>query len=166
MDAFEKYYNHALRFLSYRPRSEKEIRDNLGKKKVDPQVIEKIIAKLKEQKFINDKEFARMWVESRMRFKQRSIKLIIIELKQKGVDQEIIEDLVMSPKHPSSSEQAEFVIQSDLEQAKVLVDKKISKYKNLPKQEIYQKLGAFLARKGFDWSTIKKSIDEAIGKEV
>ena len=53
-------------------------------------------------------------------------------------------------------------IQSDLEMAKKLAEKKMPKYKDLPKQEIYQKLGGFLARKGFNWDTIKKAIDDAL----
>ncbi|QQG40957.1 MAG: regulatory protein RecX [Candidatus Levyibacteriota bacterium] len=151
MDEFEKYYNHALRFLSFRPRSEKEIRDNLKKKKVDPLVIEKIIIKLKEQKFVNDKDFARMWVESRMRFKPRSQRFIILELKNKGIVQDIIDSIIQN---------------NDLEQAKKLVVKKIEKYQELPKNKLYQKLGSFLARRGFSWETIKESIDEVVNKEV
>jgi len=51
---FERFYNYSLRFLSYRARSEKEIRDKLKSKKVDSPVIEKIIQKLKEQKLITN----------------------------------------------------------------------------------------------------------------
>ena len=48
---------------------------------------------------------------------------------------------------------------NDLESAKKLVEKKIGRLKNLPKQEICEKLGRFLASKGFNWDTIKKAID-------
>ena len=48
---------------------------------------------------------------------------------------------------------------SDLDTAKGLVSKKIERYRHLPKQELYQKLGGFLGRKGFDWETIKKAIE-------
>ncbi len=157
MDTFERYCNASLRFLSFRPRSEKEVRDYLNKKKVDPLIIEKIIIKLKEKNFINDAEFAKMWVESRTRFKPRSIKFIIIELKQKGISQDLIKSVIQN---------SEFRIQNDLEQAKKLVEKKREKYKGVSKQELYQKLGGFLARRGFDWETIKASIDEVMKKGV
>lgn len=157
---FDKYYNLALRYLSFRPRSEKEIRDYLAKKstygrsavggkKMDI-LIDKIIEKLKEQRFLNDEEFARMWVESRIRSKPRAWRLIKIELKQKGISDEIIE---------SATQSSEVSSQSDEEMAKAIVEKKINKYKNLPKQEAYQKLGRILAGKGFDWDTIKKVVD-------
>lgn len=152
----ENFYNIALRFLSYRTRSEKEVRDKLKEKQADPQVIEKIIAKLKEKKFINDEEFARMFVENRLRFKPRSLRLIQMELKQKGIDQEIIE----------KSLDIEGSAVNDLESAKKLVEKRIERVKSLPKQEIYEKLGRYLASKGFNWDTIKKAIDEILGKGV
>ncbi len=157
MGDFEKFYNSALRFLSYRPRSEKEVRDKLKSKKVESSVIEKIIAKLKEKKFINDEEFARLFVENRLRFKPRSLRLIKIELKQKGISSEIIESRIKNQ---------ELGAESDLEQAKKLVQKRIGRLKGLSKEEIYQKLGRFLASKGFDWDTIKQAIDEALDKGV
>jgi regulatory protein len=153
---FEKFYNKALEFLSYRTRSEKEIRDKLKAKQVEPQVIEKIIAKLKEKKFINDENFARQWIENRSRFKPRSLRLIKLELKQKGISEEVMEKISND----------EFLIFNDLEQAKKLVEKRIKRLKDLSKQEIYQKLGRYLASKGFNWDTIKKAIDEVLDKGV
>ena len=148
----DKFYNLALRFLSYRTRSEKEVRDKLATKQVDRPTIDKIIAKLIEKKFINDEQFVGQWIENRSRFKPRSARLIKMELKQKGISQEIIE---------SGIKNQELGSESDLEQAKKLVGKRIGRLKNLPKQEIYQKLGRYLASKGFNWDTIKKAIDPA-----
>ena len=71
--------------------------------------------------------------------------------------QEIIDQVMQS---------SETNTQNDLEKVKILVEKKIDRYKHLPKQEIYQKLGGFLARKGFSWDIIKASIDEELKKEV
>jgi len=155
MDEFGKFYNLALRFLSYRPRSEKEVRDRLKIKNQKSNlkdldlIIDKVIEKLKEKKFINDEEFAKGWIESRLRFKPRSLRLIKLELKNKGIDSETIEKMIND----------ERLMINDLENAKKLVE-------NLPKQEIYQKLGRHLASKGFNWDTIKKSIDEILDKRV
>ncbi|MDO8583346.1 MAG: regulatory protein RecX [bacterium] len=159
----DKFYNFALRFLSYRPRSEKEVRDRLriknhesGIKDLDL-IIDQVILKLKKYKFIDDKEFAKKWIENRTRFKPRSLRLIRLELKKKGISDELIQTII----HDS-----QFVIQSDLEQAKKLVEKRIERLKGLDKQKIYEKLGRYLASKGFNWDTIKKSVDEALGKGV
>jgi len=150
MGDFEKFYNSTLRFLSYRPRSEKELRDKLKSKKASSEIVEKVIVKLKEQKFINDEEFAKWWIEQRSAFRTKSIKFIKIELQQKGVDKNIIDRIIHN---------SEFIIQNDLERAKKLIDKRKERVKNLSKQELYQKLGGFLARRGFDWDTIKQAID-------
>ncbi|MBI4096189.1 MAG: regulatory protein RecX [Candidatus Levybacteria bacterium] len=150
MEDFEKIYNFALRFLSYRPRSEQEIRNKLKEKKVPQETIEKLISKLKEKKFIDDVEFAKKWIESRLRFKPRSLRLIQIELKQKGIDPETINNLQLTI--------------NDLEQAKKLVEKKMRSFGKL--RMTPEKLGRYLASKGFDWDTIKRSVDDALGKRV
>ncbi len=161
MDQFEKFYNSALRFLSYRPRSEKEIRDKLTSKKADVKIIELILNKLKEKNFLNDSEFAKWWIGSRLRFRPRSISLIKRELLQKGIDRETIDAQIFNL-NPS----ADGSISNELENAKKLVEKKISRYKDLSRQELYQKLGSFLARRGFDFDTIKQVIDEVVSKGV
>ena len=164
MDSFEKIYTRAITFLSYRPRSEKEVRDKLigktsrkRKEYVDEEVVEQVIEKLKRQKFINDTDFAKMWIEQRIRFKPRSVRVIKRELKQKGISNELIEAQISNFQFPISNE---------LEMAKQLVQKRIKRYRNLSRQEIYQKLGRFLASKGFDWDTIKTAIDSLITEEV
>lgn len=166
MDLFEEFYNKALKFLSYRPRSEKEVREKLksriSSKKVEEVenvdgVIDRVIQKLKEKKFINDEEFAKGFLESRLRFKPRSIRLIKLELKKKGISDDIIQTIIHDSK---------FMIHSDLEQAKRLVEKRLPRYKGLGRQKIYEKMGRYLASKGFDWDTIKKSIDEVLKKGV
>lgn len=194
MDSFEKYYTLALRYLARRPRSEKEVRDYLVKKMFKrysgnlvrrgssrislgalrqaqgekdsgvastPQndkqkVIELIIHKLTEQKFLNDEEFAKWFIEQRKRFRKKSDRLIKLELKQKGISTDVFEKAEEGIEHKKT----------DHEAARELVEQKIGKYKHLSRQELYQKLGAILARRGFDWDTIKTTIDEKLKKGV
>lgn len=156
-DLYHKYLESAVHFLSYRARSEKEVRDNLAKKKADPQMIDRVVTWLKEQRFLNDADFAKQWMESRARSKPKSLKLIVAELRQKGVTQEIIDSVVADP---------ETELGSDKDRAEKIARKKYPKYKHLPRQELYQKLGGVLARQGFNWETIKSSIDEILRDRV
>src|SRR5438067_1557035 len=94
MDEFDTYLSKTLRFLGYRSRSEKEIRDYLVKKTVSTVVIERIIARLYEYKYLNDEEFARMWINNRTSYKPRSTFFIKMELKKKGIPSEIIEKIL------------------------------------------------------------------------
>lgn len=152
MDNFQKFYDRALRFLSYRPRSEKEITNFLKRKKVEPSIINKILQKLKEQDLVNDEEFAKWWIEQRQGSRPRGIRVIKMELKQKGISDELITSY-------------QLLITNQLELAKKALEKKVKSYRNLPREKAYRKLSQFLLRRGFDWDTVKEVIDEVLKKE-
>lgn len=155
MDLLEKYIASAYRYLSRRARSEKEVRDNLKKKKASPEIIEQVITRLTKQKFLNDLDFAKWWVEQRLRFNPKSMRVITLELRQKGISPDIIEQVT---KHPTSI--TDEVLPTEYETAQKLVEKQMKKYQGIEKEKIYQKLGGFLARRGYSWEIIKRVIDE------
>lgn len=150
MGEFEKFYNKALKFLSYRPRSEKEIRDKLKSRKASEETINKIISRLKGNNFLNDEEFVKWWIEQRTTFKPRSVKIIKIELKQKGIDKELIDETIAHL--PSTID--------DLESAKKLIDKRLPRYENLSRDEKIQKIARFLSSKGFSYEIIKEILKD------
>ncbi len=152
-DRIEKYFSLVYRYLTIRNRSEKEIRDYLIKKNADPDIIDAIVAKLYEQKFLNDEEFAKSWIRSRAMFRPRGKRMLQIELARKGIAKEVIAK-VMEEKHED--------IPDELTQAKNLIGKRIAKLVGEPRQVIYQKVGSFLARRGFSWDTSKKAIDSQL----
>ncbi len=165
MDPITPYFNKALRFLTFRPRSEKEIREYLlGKNKaqkktfVPPstEIINAVVLKLKEMRFLNDSEFAKSWVRSRTEYKPRSVSVIKMELRRKGISQELIEEALQSRDEKKD----------DKTLAQELLEKKKNKYISMEKNERYQKAGGFLARKGFSYDTIKAAIDEIFDKGV
>ncbi|MFH1186776.1 MAG: RecX family transcriptional regulator [Candidatus Levyibacteriota bacterium] len=157
MESFERFYNKALRFLSFRPRSEKELRDyftkprrtrfGLAKSKISKKMLEKIVFKLKKQRFLDDKEFTKWWIEQRIKIRPRAWRIIKLELARKGISQEVSDPIIQA---------LEFKIQNDLELAKRLVSKRINRYKGFSEKDAYQKMVRFLASKGFKWETIKK----------
>ncbi len=156
-DNFGVSLNRALRFLSFRPRSEKEIRDYLKLKiknlelRIKQEMIDLVIDKLKEQKFVDDIEFTKWWIEQRTKVKPRASRLIKFELKQKGISDELIQN-------------SELRIKNDFDKAMVLAEKRMPRYKNETPKKIYEKLGRFLASKGFDYDTIKEVIDRTLSK--
>lgn len=153
MDLYDKYLNSALHFLSFRNRSEKEIRDYLKKKNAPSEITEKIITYCKNYNFLNDEKFAKDWVRSRSTYRLKSKMIIKMELRKKGIDPDIIEKALK----PQDDEELD-----DNQQIKKLLEKRLSRYKGLPRDKLYQKLGGFLARRGFSWGTIKKSIDSEL----
>jgi len=152
----EKYFSLVYRYLTIRNRSEKEIRDYLQRKNADPDIIDAIVLKLYEQKFLDDEAFARGWVRSRAMFRPRGKRMLQMELQQKGIHKEIIEKVL--------SEENEDV-PDELTQARNLIGKRVAKLQGEPRQVIYQKVGAFLGRRGYGWDTIKRAIDQTIDDE-
>lgn len=159
----EALYLAALKYLNFRPRSEKETRDYLKKKltkfpNAPLSLIDIIVYKLKQQKFINDEEFAKMWVRSRTQFRPKGFRLIKLELKQKGISEEIIKRI------ESGVLNNELGARDEVDLATELVEKRRKKFEPMDKQERFNKIGSMLARRGFNLDTIRKAIDRVFGK--
>ncbi|MFC2028409.1 RecX family transcriptional regulator [Chloroflexota bacterium] len=145
-DQLEKANQRALNFISYRPRSIHEVRKNLEAKDISTKIIEKVLARLKENSILNDKDFANQWVENRVDFHPRSRFALRMELRTKGITEDIIEDVL-----------------EDLDDDK-LAYKAVLKYsKRLERMEestFRKKLSSYLARKGFSYTSIFPVVDE------
>ncbi len=139
--SFDSFYNRTLRFLSFRPRSEKEVRDYLKKKKAGKKNTEDVLKRLKEYKFIDDLEFAKWFIENR----KKGRRVVNLELKQKGIDKETVDKASLE----FNLEKKDNALINELIEKKWKV---ISKY---PKEEAYRKLVGFLVRHGFDYDEVK-----------
>lgn len=157
-DKYQKVRDYALKLLSFRPRSTKEIKGKLMqfsiKRGISSKIVDQVINNLISQNFLNDKDFASWWLEQRDTFRPKGSRIIKMELLQKGIDRETI-DQVLKPK---KEENEEFNL------ALKVANKKILSYHHLPKEEIKIKIGNLLARRGFDWETIHKVIDSLVEK--
>lgn len=152
MELFEKYYLSVIKLLTRRPRSSYEIREYLKKKKASDEVIEKILVKIKEQKFQSDTEFAEWWIDQRTRFRAKSDRVIKMELRQKGISEEILNKLFRENENRKS----------DSEKALDLGKKYMSRLKGQSYEEQYRKLGGYLMRRGFSWDTVRATIDACL----
>ena len=85
----------ALRYLTARPRSERELRDRLRRRQVGDAVIKRTLEKLRTKGLLDDFTFAQYWVDQRVTFKPRSRRMLELELRQKGVDGEAIEGVTL-----------------------------------------------------------------------
>jgi len=85
-DEGEKAYQQALRLLSYRPRSEAEVRKKLEQRKQPESTIAGVLERLRRTGLIDDARFARDWAENRSEFRPRSRRALAIEMRQRGVD--------------------------------------------------------------------------------
>lgn len=147
---YRRFLDRVYRLLSFRPRSEKEIRDYLANKKSPAEVAKKITTQLKKSGYLDDQKFAYWWADQRSTFRPRGKIALRAELRQKGVAKEIIEKSVEKL--------------DELSLAKKVAKKKLKVYKKLPRRAFREKMIAFLNRRGFSWSTIKPVIDEFMEK--
>lgn len=147
----ETLLQKCYRFLSLRNRTEKEMRDYLGKKiqrfKLNnPQeLIEKAIQQLKEQDLIDDKKFIEWWVEQRSYFKPKGPFVLKQELLEKGVAHDLIRQYFEENKI------------DELALAKQVLQKKQKTLVNLEKEEKFKKASEFLMRRGFSYELAKKT---------
>jgi len=139
-EARERAFQQAMLFLSYRARSESEIRQNLRKHEYPEPVIEQTIARLRENGLANDQQFARAWVENRSAFRPRSRRLMAMELRQKGLDAEAVASAVERVDDEALAYEA--------------AQKRAARLKDLEWNEFRKKLSDFLARRGFSYSVV------------
>jgi regulatory protein len=149
-DSVEQAYESAVRFLGNRPRSITEVRRNLTEKEVVPSVIEEVIARLESRGYVDDVAFARFWVGNRQQFKPRGTRALRFELREKGVSNEVIDQVL------SEVDTSDAAYQAALDKAKRL--------RNLDKRTFREKLGAFLARRGFDYDTVGEVVNRLINE--
>lgn len=145
---------YALLFLSYRSRSEKEMAERLRKKKFSPATIATTLEELKNQKLLNDFEFARNLIESRARNKHYGNYRIRQELQQKGIDSEMAEAITKQLTNETSEE-----FPSEEERAYQLLEKRAAQMRNLDSHTAYRRLHSFLLRRGFSYDTVEKVLN-------
>lgn len=144
-DLFQRCLNAAFHYLSYRPRSEAEIRERLKRRGFDEGSMEAVLAKLKEQGLVDDLAFAQFWKDNRQSFSPRSQRLTRSELRQKGVASEIIDQVVAEVSDEDSAYRAA--------QAKA---------RRLPRsdyQSFRRRLSDYLKRRGFGYGVIKHTVE-------
>jgi len=143
-DKSDRCLNAANRFLGYRPRSESELRERLHRRGFDGDSVEVVIARLKEQGLVDDVAFAQFWKDSRESFSPRSQWLTRLELKQKGVAGNIIDQVAGDVDDNDSAYRAAFGKASRLP---------LSDY-----QSFRRRLGDYLKRRGFSYGVINHTI--------
>lgn len=146
-DAVEIALQKAIHFLSYRPRSEEEVRKNLKKKDIQGHIIDETIERLQHSGLVDDYKFAELWVENRSEFRPRGIRVLRMELHQKGIPDSIIDTVT------SNIDEDHLAYQAAM--------KKARKYRELEWIVFRKKMYGFLARRGFDYGIITSIILKA-----
>lgn len=147
---YTKLLEASFRYLKFRPRSEAEMMRYLQKKCEDwkageekNKILNAVFDELKKRGLISDRLFVEWWVNERNLGKPRSVFLLKLELKNKGVSEDIIEEYFSEH------------IQDDLETAKKALIKKGRKILFSEKKSI-----EFLLRRGYSYKIAFRAFEE------
>lgn len=145
-----KVREKALRYLSFRNRSVKELQDFLLGKGYDPGIVSRTLTRLKEVGLLNDRAFAKAWAETRTKSKGMGSRLLERELRRKGIMKEIIREV----KEGLGNEE---------EQALSLARVRLGRMKGLDEETARRRLAGFLQRRGFSGETVYEVVRKALG---
>ncbi len=134
----------AGRLLSFRPRSEHELRQKLAQKGYDAATVAASLKYLKEHGLVDDAAFARYWAENRTTFSPRSGRLVQLELRQKGVTAEVAQEMSGAV----DDEAAAYAAGS----------KRASRLEASDYEQFRRRLGEYLRRRGFGYDVINRSV--------
>jgi regulatory protein len=151
-DAGESAYQKALHFISFRPRSSAEVRRNLAKHGIPEQLVGETIDRLTRAGLVNDGEFARVWVENRNAFHPRSKSALRMELRRKGLSDEVVQPVL-----DEGVNEETLAFETARKYARRLA--------GLGKLEFHHKLSGYLARRGFSYTVLSPIISE-VWKEI
>ncbi|MEI8232647.1 MAG: RecX family transcriptional regulator [bacterium] len=144
-DDTEYLFGKILNFLSFRPRTEKEVRDRLKKYQLDDLIEQNaLIDRLKAKGYLDDLAFARWFIDSRNAHRPRSPRMLAAELASKGVSREVINSLMSEVSDESDS-------------IRRVLTKKLGSSRPLDMAE-RQKISAHLGRLGYSWDKIKEVV--------
>lgn len=134
----------ALQFATYKPRTEKQVRDSLSKKGFESESIQEAVNFLYSFGYLNDEEYAKNFVTASLEKKPMSKKVLQYTLQTKGIPNTIIET-VLEEYYPKENIQ---------ELALKVVEKRFRKKSEYTKELIEKEL-QYLLRKGFSYSVVK-----------
>ena len=152
VDEKERAHEAALNFLSYRPRSEQEVRRRLQKKDFMPEAVDDAIARLLRAGLIDDEAFARYWVENREQHKPRGAYALRHELRQKGIESRIVDELVEQ-------------IDEDAN-AYLAATKRLSRWQRLDPSVRRRKMSDYLRRRGFSYDVVLRVWERLIAEQL
>jgi regulatory protein len=153
-EAEQRAIDRALNYLSFRPRSREEVRRYLRRKETPPEIIDAALARLDRLDFVNDHSFAEFWIGTREQFSPRGARALKNELRMKGVDREVVNELVDD--------------EQDGERALRAGHKKAMSLVNVPGMDyatFRNRLGSFLQRRGFGYEVTTRTV-RALWKEL
>ncbi|MCY4526580.1 MAG: RecX family transcriptional regulator [Anaerolineaceae bacterium] len=147
-DEVARAVDQAVRFLGYRPRSVAEAGRNLRRKGFTDGAISAALERMTQQGWLDDLAFARFWVEERLRFRPMGRRALAYELRQKGVEAEIIDTALADV--------------DSLDAARRAARKSLRRRRGETQEKLRRKLWDSLQRRGFEADLCRQVVEEIL----
>ena len=142
-----------LRRLEAAPRTRAELAGTLRERGVCDEVAGRVLDRFEEVGLIDDRLFARMWVDSRHAGRGLSVRALRAELRRKGIADEV------------ASEAVERVSRDDeLSAARTIARRKVASVRGLPRATQLRRLTGALARKGYGPAVSAQVVREVLDR--
>lgn len=143
----EKAYNYAIKYLK-NIKTKKDVYDYLIRKGFSDEETSEVCDYIEEVGLVNDDLYVKFFVEDSFRIKNKGARKIVYELKQRGIDDDKIEEAI------------EEASDMEYEALKEAYERKLEATKS--ETDPYKrknKIIRFLISRGFDYSDIKDIVD-------
>jgi regulatory protein len=142
-----------LNQLTMGPRTRAQLRKVMARREIPEEVAAAVLDRFEEVDLIDDKEFARQWVQSRHLGRGLARRALAYELRQRGIADETVKDAV-----------DEVSSDDELAAARELVRRKATSMRNDDPQRRVRRLAGMLARKGYGGAIAMQAIREELAE--
>jgi regulatory protein len=147
-DEEARAYDAALRYLGHRARSVREMRQYLSRKEFPPACTDVIIGKLEDRRYLDDRDFARLWIEDRLRLNPKGSWALRQELRQKGIDEVLIDEALCG--------------YDESRAAATALAPKLRQWGKADEDTLKKKIYAFLSQRGFSYETTLTAVETVL----
>lgn len=151
-DVKQRAYLQAIRYLNYRARTSKQLEQKLLDQHYEPHIVEAVIALLKDQKYVDDDQYAHLLAEQRLKSQHRGKRWVRQELAAKGLSNDQIEQAVAH-------------VDEDMERA-LAYDIALKRWQRMNDVELHVKkrrINDFLLRRGYSYSIVNDVLRKLAG---
>ncbi|MCY3555852.1 MAG: regulatory protein RecX [Gemmatimonadetes bacterium] len=151
-DGVSRAMTEAHRLIDHRMRTRRELEVRLKSRGRPDEVIDQVLDRLEHAGLIDDGRFARLWIDERLRRRPAGLSLLRRELRQKGIDAEIVDTAL----EDSASREGE------TERAYEALHRQSYRYARLDRDAAHRRMVAFLGRRGFGQAVIYQVVHRVL----
>lgn len=153
MPDYKEALDVALKFISYQPRSVYQVTRKLNSKHFKQTIVQQVVSKLKEAGYVDDRLFAKSIIDESVSKNYGQIR-VKQNLMNKGIEREIIEELMLN-----------YNFDGEYDRAEAVAIKKLEKLSNLENDKKYRRLMSYIVRLGYKAGTANRICNKLIKNE-